>query len=76
MKNRIDVFLVTAGMIIGFVVIIMHLTGIWPCTAINKFEKLFLSNNSNITTTKTESGTLTNFTDEIYYWLANLFRCK
>ncbi len=75
MKNRIDVFLVTAGMMIGFIVILMHLTGIWPCTAINKFEQLFLSNNSNIATTKTEGG-IKNLTDGIHYLLVNLFRCK
>lgn len=75
MKNRIDVFVVTAGMIIGFIVILMHLTGIWPCIAINKFGQLFLSNNSNIATTKSEDGTK-NFTDEIHYFLVNLFRCK
>ena len=52
MKNRIDVFIVTVGMITGFIVILMHLTGLWPCAAMNKFEQLFLSNNSNITTTE------------------------
>ena len=57
MKNRIDVFLVIVGMIMGFIVILMHLTGIWPCAAMSKFDKLFLSNNLNNTTTiKNEAG--------------------
>lgn len=76
MKNRIDVFLVIVGMITGFIVILMHLTGLWPCAAISKFDKLFLPNNSNITTIKNEDGNLNNFIDEIHYLLVNLFRCK
>ncbi len=76
MKNRIDVFLVIVGMVIGFIVILMHLTGLWPCAAMSKFDKLFLSNNSNIVTTKNEDGTMKVFTDEIHYLLVNLFHCK
>jgi hypothetical protein len=77
MKNRIDILIVIVGMITGFIVILMHLTGLWPCAAMSKFEKLFLSNNPNNTTTiKNEVGPKNNFIDGIYYLLVNLFRCK
>jgi hypothetical protein len=76
MKNRIDVFLVIVGMITGFIVILMHLTGLWPCAAMSKLEKLLLSNNSNITTIKNDGGIINSFIDEIHYLLVNLFHCK
>ncbi len=47
MNNRIDVILVVCGMIIGFIVILMHLTGMWPCSIINKLDKTFSFNYSN-----------------------------
>ena len=75
MKNRIDVFLVTMGMIIGFIVIVMHLTDVWPCDAMNKFDKFFLLNNSNIGTLKIGNKSI-NIISETHYLLADLFRCK
>jgi hypothetical protein len=74
MNNRIDVILVAFGMIIGFIVIIMHLTGLWPCSIINKLDKTFSFNYSNIPS----FGGLTfkNFVEDTHSALTNLFHCK
>ena len=81
MNSRIDIIIVTAGMIIGFSVILMHLTGMWPCTIITKLDKLFLTNNSNSISLTQSQGltgewTFQNFIKELHYLLTNLFRCK
>jgi len=75
MNNRIDVILVACGMIIGFIVIIMHLTGLWPCSIINKLDKAFSFNHSN---TSALGGGLTfkNFVEGAHFAITNLFRCK
>ncbi len=75
MKNNIDVYLVTMGMVIGFMVIIMHLTAIWPCSAMSKIDKLFLSSNPAMGTLKIGNKSL-NVISEMHYLLTNLFRCK
>ncbi len=75
MKNRIDVFIVAMGMIIGFIVIIMHLTAVWPCEAMNKFDKFFISHNSNTSTLKIGNKSL-NIISETHYLLSGLFHCK
>jgi hypothetical protein len=70
MKNgRIDVYLVAIGMIVGFVVILMNLTGMWPCSIINSVDGSFLANNPIINST---SG----FMDGTHHVLTNLFQCK
>lgn len=81
MNSRIDIIIVTAGMIIGFSIILMHLTGMWPCTIITKLDKLFLTNNSNSLSLTPSQGltgewTFQNFIKELHYLLTNLFRCK
>ena len=37
--KNFDVILVAVGLIVGFMVIVIHLTGIWPCSIINKIDK-------------------------------------
>jgi hypothetical protein len=70
MKNeRIDVYLVAIGMTVGFVVILMNLTGMWPCSIINSVNGSFLPNNPIINST---SG----FMDGTHHLLTNLFQCK
>lgn len=80
MNNRIDVILVVSGMIIGFIVIIMHLTGLWPCSIINKLDKTWSFNYSNNSATEGggEGGRMTfnNFVGGVHFALTNLFRCK
>lgn len=74
MKNNIDVFLVIMGMVIGFTVIIMHLTAIWPCSAMGKIDKFFHSSNHDIGTLKIGNRSL-NIISGTHYLLTNLFRC-
>lgn len=70
MKNgRIDVYLVAIGMIVGFVVILMNLTGMWPCSIINSVDGSFLANNPIINSTA-------GFMDGTHHVLTNLFQCK
>lgn len=78
MNNRIDVILVVCGMIIGFIVIIMHLTGQWPCSIINKLDKTFSFNYSNTSALGGGGGgmTIKNFVGGAHSALTNLFRCK
>jgi hypothetical protein len=73
MFRNFDVILVTIGLIIGFMVIVMHLTGIWPCNIINKIDKTSL-NNFNIFSIN--EATYQNFIGDMHYLLANLFLCK
>jgi hypothetical protein len=74
MNNRIDVILVASGMVIGFIIIIMHLTGLWPCSIINKLDKTFSFNHSN--TPPSGGLTFKNFVEDTHSALTNLFHCK
>jgi hypothetical protein len=76
MDNRIDVILVACGMIIGFIVIIMHLTGLWPCSIINKLDKTFSFNYSNTSALAGGGLNFKNFVGGAHFALTNLFRCK
>jgi hypothetical protein len=78
MNNRIDVILVVCGMIIGFIVIIMHLTGLWPCSIINKLDKTFSFYYSNTSALEGGGGgtTFKDFVGGAHFALTNLFRCK
>ncbi len=75
MINNFDVVLVIAAMLIGFSVILMHLTGLWPCTIIQKMDKLSVMNYSN-GLTMIGREPLKSSIGEIHYLLTNLFRCK
>ncbi len=74
MKNRVDVFLVTLGMIIGFTVILMHLTGLWPCNIIIKLDKISSVNHLNVPIVGGE--TFKDFVEKAHFVLTNFFRCK
>jgi hypothetical protein len=88
MKIKIDVIFVTAGMAIGFIVIIMHLTDLWPCVLINKLYGLnHLGNFTKIQYLSSQEGqsqdqgqkefkSFNNFIVDIYYFLTSLFLCK
>ncbi len=73
MIKNFDVILVAIGLIVGFMVIVMHLTGIWPCNIINKINKTSLSN-FNIFAINEEI--YQKFIDDMHYLLTNLFLCK
>ena len=66
----IDVILVALGMTIGFVVILMHLTGMWPCSIINTVDGSFLANNPII------NSTAAVFMDGTHHLLTSLFQCR
>lgn len=65
----IDVILVALGMIVGFVVILMHLTDMWPCSIINAVNGSFLANNHIINST-------TSLMDGTHHLLTSLFQCR
>ena len=71
--KNFDVILVAVGLIVGFMVIVIHLTGIWPCSIINKTNKSSLKN-LNIFSINEE--TFQKFIDDMHYLLTNLFLCK
>jgi hypothetical protein len=71
MKFFFDVILITICMAVGFVVIIMNLTGMWPCNILYTVDKYPFTNNSSLT--QQDSN---NFIDYTRYWLINLFRCN
>jgi hypothetical protein len=70
MKNiGIDVIFVALGMTVGFIVILMNLTDMWPCSIINAVNGSFLANNPIINST-------TSFMDGTHHLLTNLFQCR
>lgn len=70
MKSKgIDVILVALGMTVGFVVILMNLTDMWPCSIINAVNGSFLVNHPIINST-------TSFMDGTHHLLTNLFQCR
>jgi len=71
MKNNFDVILITLGMTVGFIVIIMNLTGMWPCNIIYISDKPLFNNNSSLM-----QQTSNHFIDDTRYWLIHLFRCN
>ena len=71
--KNFDVILVAVGLIVGFMVIVIHLTGIWPCSIINGINKSSLKN-LNIFSINEE--TYQKSIDDMHYFLTNLFLCK
>lgn len=74
MIKHYDVVLVTAGLIIGFSVIVMHLTGIWPCNILYKLDNLSISGKHHMNSTNELN--LNKVMDEIHYLRVNFFLCK
>lgn len=78
MRKNVDILIVGLGMAIGFSVVLMHLTGLWPCSIINGFEKTFFTtgihNNSN--TMQINYSNNTSSTNSLIYYLKNFFRCS
>lgn len=67
--SNVDVLIVTVGMIIGFSVILMHLTNSWPCNIINSYDKLYKIRGH-------DSSGSNNFIDDMLYWLKGFFLCN
>lgn len=75
MKNNIDILIVGLGMAIGFTVVIMHLTGFWPCSIINGIEKMAIPNNIKNISLSTNNASGMKNTNNMIYYLESFFRC-
>ena len=69
--NNLDVILIGLGMTIGFCVILMHLTGMWPCQIIEGTGQFI-----NVDTLQNSDEPISKFTYDMHYWLKGLFRCS
>jgi hypothetical protein len=67
--EKIDVILVAVGMTVGFIIILMHLTDMWPCSILNTVNGSLVANNPIINST-------TGFMDGAHHLLTNLFQCR
>jgi hypothetical protein len=67
--EKIDVILVAVGMTVGFIIILMHLTDMWPCSILNIVNGSLVANNPIINST-------TGFMDGTHHLLTNLFQCR
>jgi hypothetical protein len=61
-----DVIFIASGMVFGFIVIVMNLTGMWPCNTLDVIQ------NSN---TNSDNGLLVALNGAAS-WLHQLFRCN
>jgi hypothetical protein len=66
----VDVVLIGLGMFIGFCVILMHLTGMWPCQLLSTSGSLV-----NIENFENAKDPLTAFGYDLHNWLLTFFRC-
>lgn len=70
MSNNWDVIAIALGMTIGFAIILMNFTGIWPCNIIYALDKSNLLDGIGV------NHHIGNSIGEIHYWLTYLFRCN
>ncbi len=70
MANNWDVIAVALGMTIGFTIILMNFTGIWPCNIIHALDKSEVLNEFKST------NSISNSVGDIRYWLSYLFQCN
>lgn len=77
--KNLDIILIASGMVIGFFVILMHLTDMWPCKIVDKIDDI-LNITSSSASSISDSGTATNSFDkfkyDIHHFVSNLFRCS
>ena len=70
-SKHIDVILVGLGMTIGFCVILMNLTGMWPCQLLDA-----TGNYINVDSLQNSDQPLNKIIYDMHYWLKDLFRCS
>lgn len=70
MANNWDVVAVALGMFIGFAIILMNFTGMWPCNIIHAVDESEIIKEFNI------PNYVSNSVGDIRYWLTYLFRCN
>lgn len=67
----VDVILIALAMTIAFCVILMHLTGMWPCNLLADTGQ-----HIQIDTLKDSTDPLNKITYDMHYWLKGLFQCN
>jgi hypothetical protein len=70
-SNNLDVILIGLGMTVGFCIILMHLTGMWPCQLLNVTGNII-----QVDKYQNSNEAIYQFTYEMHYWLKGLFRCS
>ena len=83
MVKNWDIAVVVLGMIIGFSVVLMNFTGMWPCNIIQTLDKSplahYINSNalvSNLVDYVNSNALFENTIDDIHYWSTYLFRCN
>ncbi len=83
MVKNWDISVVVLGMIIGFAIVLMNFTGMWPCNIIQTLNKSpltdYVKSNellSNFTDYVKSNELLSNTIGDIHYWSTYLFRCS
>ena len=83
MVKNWDIAVVVFGMIMGFAIVLMNFTGMWPCNIIQTLNKSpladYVNSNellSNFTGYVNSNELLSNTIGGIHYWLTYLFRCS
>ena len=82
MVKNWDISVVVLGMIIGFSIVMMNFTGMWPCSIIQSLNVSPLTDyvNSNAVLSNfkdyvNSNAVLSNAIGDIHYWLTYPFRC-
>jgi hypothetical protein len=83
MVKNWDIAVVVLGMIIGFAIVLMNFTGMWPCNMVQALNKSPLTdyvNSSQLLADLADyvnsSRLLANAIGDIHYWSTHLFRCN
>ncbi len=82
MVKNWDIAVVVLGMIMGFAIVLMNFTGMWPCKIIQTLNESpftdYVNSNellNNFTDYVNSNELLSNSIGDIHYWSTYLFRC-
>ncbi len=70
MVKNWDIAVVVIGMILGFAIVLMNFTGMWPCNIIQALNESPLADYVN------SNALVSNTIGDIHYWSTYLFRCN
>ncbi len=83
MVKNWDIAVVVLGMIIGFAIVLINFTGMWPCNIIQMLNNSpftgYVNSNellSNFTGYVNSNELLSNTIGDIHYWLTYPFQCN
>ncbi len=83
MVKNLDVFVVGLGMTIGFAIVLMNFTGMWPCNIIQSLNKLQLADYirtnpllNDLADYIRTNPLLNKIIGDVHYWSTYLFRCR